>query len=63
MGFNEISRTQPKEYGLVLVVGGLNVGLEGELLECNNPSRCLVMDSNNDSNIIDNVQLVRIDGV
>merc|ERR1712021_83723 len=45
VGFNEVSRIQPKEKDMVLVIGGADVGVEGELV-CIDGSDAILKDSN-----------------
>jgi transcription elongation factor SPT5 len=57
--FNEVSRIQPKEKDMVLVIGGADVGVEGELI-CIDGSDAILKDSNEDFKIVDFVHLAKI---
>jgi len=59
--FNEVSRIQPKEKDMVLVIGGADVGVEGELI-CIDGSDAILKDSNEDFKIVDFVHLAKIAG-
>jgi len=61
VGFNEVSRIQPKEKDMVLVIGGADVGVEGELV-CIDGSDAILKDSNEDFKIVDFVHLAKIAG-
>jgi len=61
VGFNEVSRIQPKEKDMVLVIGGADVGFEGELV-CIDGSDAILKDSNEDFKIVDFVHLAKIAG-
>eukprot|EP00751_Fragilariopsis_kerguelensis_P014063 CAMPEP_0170774670 /NCGR_PEP_ID=MMETSP0733-20121128/10093_1 /TAXON_ID=186038 /ORGANISM="Fragilariopsis kerguelensis, Strain L26-C5" /LENGTH=316 /DNA_ID=CAMNT_0011117265 /DNA_START=602 /DNA_END=1549 /DNA_ORIENTATION=+ len=56
VGFNEVSRIQPQEKDMVLVIGGADVGVEGELI-CIDGSDAILKDSNEDFKIVDFVHL------
>ena len=57
--FNSVSRIQPKEKDMVLVIGGADVGVEGELV-CIDGSDAILKDSNEDFKIVDFVHLAKI---
>merc|ERR1711865_804407 len=59
--FKEVSRIQPKEKDMVLVIGGADVGVEGELV-CIDGSDAILKDSNEDFKIVDFVHLAKIAG-
>jgi len=59
--FNEVSRIQPKEKDMVLVIGGADVGVEGELV-CIDGSDAILKDSNEDFKIVDFIHLAKIAG-
>jgi transcription elongation factor SPT5 len=61
VGFNEVSRIQPKEKDMVLVIGGADVGVEGELV-CIDGSDAILKDANEDFKIVDYVHLAKIAG-
>ena len=61
VGFNEVSRIQPKEKDMVLVIGGADVGVEGELV-CIDGSDAILKDSNEDFKIVDFVHLAKTAG-
>jgi transcription elongation factor SPT5 len=58
---DEVSRIQPKEKDMVLVIGGADVGVEGELV-CIDGSDAILKDSNEDFKIVDFVHLAKIAG-
>ena len=53
------SMVAPKAYDTVLVTGGADVGVEGELV-CIDGSDAILKDSNEDYKIVDLVHLVKI---
>lgn len=55
--FSEVSRVEPKEKDTVLVIGGADVGVEGELV-CIDGSDAILKDSNEDFKIVDFMHLV-----
>jgi transcription elongation factor SPT5 len=59
--FDEVSRIQPKEKDMVLVIGGADVGVEGELV-CIDGSDAILKDANEDFKIVDFVHLAKIAG-
>jgi hypothetical protein len=59
--FDEVSRIQPKEKDMVLVISGADVGVEGELV-CIDGSDAILKDSNEDFKIVDFVHLAKISG-
>ena len=59
--FNEVTRIQPKEKDMVLVIGGADVGVEGELI-CIDGSDAILKDANEDFKIVDFVHLAKIAG-
>lgn len=59
--FNEVLRVQPKEKDMVLVIGGADVGVEGELI-CIDGTDAILKDSNEDFKIVDFVHLAKIAG-
>lgn len=56
---DDVSRVQPKEKDMVLVIGGADVGVEGELV-CIDGSDAILKDSNEDFKIVDFVHLAKI---
>lgn len=58
---DEVSRVNPKEKDMVLVIGGADVGVEGELV-CIDGSDAILKDSNEDFKIVDFVHLAKIAG-
>jgi transcription elongation factor SPT5 len=58
---DDVSRIQPKEKDQVLVIGGADVGVEGELV-CIDGSDAILKDSNEDFKIVDFVHLAKIAG-
>lgn len=58
---DEVSRVNPKEKDMVLVIGGAEVGVEGELV-CIDGSDAILKDSNEDFKIVDFVHLAKIGG-
>jgi transcription elongation factor SPT5 len=58
---DDVSRVQPKEKDMVLVIGGADVGVEGELV-CIDGSDAILKDSNADFKIVDFVHLAKIAG-
>lgn len=56
---SELSMIQPKEHDMVLVTGGADVGVEGELV-CIDGSDAILKDSNEDFKIVDFVHLAKI---
>jgi transcription elongation factor SPT5 len=61
VGFDEVTRVQPKEKDMVLVIGGADVGVEGELV-CIDGSDAILKDANEDFKIVDYVHLAKIAG-
>jgi transcription elongation factor SPT5 len=59
--FDEVSRIQPIEKDMVLVIGGADVGVEGELV-CIDGSDAILKDANEDFKIVDFVHLAKIAG-
>ncbi|KAG7350368.1 KOW motif-containing protein [Nitzschia inconspicua] len=59
VSFDEVSRIQPKEKDMVLVIGGADVGVEGELV-CIDGSDAILKDANEDFKIVDFVHLAKI---
>lgn len=57
---DEVSRIEPVEKDMVLVIGGADVGVEGELV-CIDGSDAILKDSNEDFKIVDFVHLAKID--
>lgn len=57
----EVSMVQPKEHDMVLVTGGADVGVEGELV-CIDGTDAILKDSNEDFKIVDFVCLAKIVG-
>lgn len=58
---DEVSRVQPKEKDMVLVISGADVGVEGELV-CIDGSDAILKDPNEDFKIVDFVHLAKIAG-
>jgi transcription elongation factor SPT5 len=58
---DEVSRVEPTEKDMVLVIGGADVGVEGELV-CIDGSDAILKDSNEDFKIVDFVHLAKIAG-
>jgi transcription elongation factor SPT5 len=58
---DDVSRVQPKEKDMVLVIGGADVGVEGELV-CIDGSDAILKDSNEDFKIVDFIHLAKIAG-
>lgn len=58
---DEVTRVSPKEKDTVLVIGGADVGVEGELV-CIDGSDAILKDSNEDFKIVDFVHLAKIGG-
>ncbi|CAB9498665.1 Putative transcription elongation factor SPT5 homolog [Seminavis robusta] len=56
----EVSMIPPKEHDMVLVTGGADVGVEGELV-CIDGTDAILKDSNEDFKIVDFVCLAKID--
>lgn len=56
---DEVSRVNPKEKDMVLVIGGADVGVEGELV-CIDGTDAILKDSNEDFKIVDFVFLAKI---
>ena len=56
---DDVSRILPKEKDLVLVIGGADVGVEGELV-CIDGSDAILKDPNEDFKIVDFVHLAKI---
>mmetsp|Transcript_19317 Transcript_19317/g.47763 ORF Transcript_19317/g.47763 Transcript_19317/m.47763 type:complete len:1073 (+) Transcript_19317:90-3308(+) len=56
---DEVSRVNPKEKDMVLVIGGADVGVEGELV-CIDGTDAILKDSNEDFKIVDFVLLAKI---
>ena len=56
---DDVSMVQPKEKDMVLVIGGADVGVEGELV-CIDGSDAILKDSNEDFKIVDFVHLAKI---
>jgi transcription elongation factor SPT5 len=61
VSFDDVSRIQPKEKDMVLVIGGADVGVEGELV-CIDGSDAILKDANEDFKIVDFVHLAKIAG-
>jgi len=61
VAFDEVARIQPKEKDMVLVIGGADVGVEGELV-CIDGSDAILKDPNEDFKIVDFVHLAKIAG-
>jgi transcription elongation factor SPT5 len=57
----EVSMIPPKEHDMVLVTGGADVGVEGELV-CIDGTDAILKDSNEDFKIVDFVCLAKIVG-
>mmetsp|Transcript_42198 Transcript_42198/g.101536 ORF Transcript_42198/g.101536 Transcript_42198/m.101536 type:complete len:839 (-) Transcript_42198:78-2594(-) len=57
--FSEVSRIEPKEKDTVLVIGGADVGVEGELV-CIDGSDAILKDGNEDFKIVDFVHLAKV---
>lgn len=57
----EVSMIPPKEHDMVLVTGGADVGVEGELV-CIDGTDAILKDSNEDFKIVDFVCLAKIAG-
>ena len=55
------SMVAPKEHDIVLVTGGADVGVEGELV-CIDGTDAILKDSNEDFKIVDLIHLAKIDG-
>lgn len=58
---NELSMLAPKEHDMVLVTGGADVGVEGELV-CIDGTDAILKDANEDFKIVDFVHLAKIVG-
>lgn len=58
---DDVSLFQPTEKDMVLVIGGADVGVEGELV-CIDGSDAILKDSNEDFKIVDYVHLAKITG-
>lgn len=58
---DDVSRVEPKEKDMVLVIGGADVGVEGELV-CIDGTDAILKDSNEDFKIVDFVHLAKIAG-
>lgn len=58
---SEVSMIPPKEHDTVLVTGGADVGVEGELV-CIDGSDAILKDANEDFKIVDFVHLAKIVG-
>lgn len=56
----EVSMVPPKEHDMVLVTGGADVGVEGELV-CIDGTDAILKDSNEDFKIVDFVNLAKIE--
>jgi transcription elongation factor SPT5 len=56
---DDVSRVEPKEKDTVLVIGGADVGVEGELV-CIDGTDAILKDSNEDFKIVDFVHLAKI---
>lgn len=56
---DDVSRIEPKEKDQVLVIGGADVGVEGELV-CIDGSDAILKDPNEDFKIVDFVHLAKI---
>ena len=56
---DDVSRVEPKEKDMVLVIGGADVGVEGELV-CIDGTDAILKDSNEDFKIVDFVHLAKI---
>jgi transcription elongation factor SPT5 len=61
VSFDDVSRILPKEKDMVLVIGGADVGVEGELV-CIDGSDAILKDANEDFKIVDYVHLAKIAG-
>jgi transcription elongation factor SPT5 len=59
VGANELTMVDPKEHDSVLVIGGVDVGFEGELA-CIDGSDAILKDANEDFKIVDYVHLAKI---
>jgi transcription elongation factor SPT5 len=57
--FSDVSRIEPKEKDTVLVIGGADVGVEGELV-CIDGSDAILKDGNEDFKIVDFVHLAKV---
>lgn len=57
----DVSMVPPKEHDMVLVTGGADVGVEGELV-CIDGTDAILKDSNEDFKIVDFVHLAKIVG-
>lgn len=55
----DVARVEPKEKDMVLVIGGADVGVEGELV-CIDGTDAILKDSNEDFKIVDFVHLAKI---
>ncbi len=58
---DDVARVEPKEKDMVLVIGGADVGVEGELV-CIDGTDAILKDSNEDFKIVDFVHLAKIAG-
>ena len=56
---DDVNRVEPKEKDMVLVIGGADVGVEGELV-CIDGTDAILKDSNEDFKIVDFVHLAKI---
>ena len=56
---DDVSRVQPVEKDTVLVIGGADVGVEGELV-CIDGTDAILKDPNEDFKIVDFVHLAKI---
>ena len=61
VSFDGVTRILPKEKDMVLVIGGADVGVEGELV-CIDGSDAILKDANEDFKIVDYVHLAKIAG-
>ena len=56
---DDVSRVEPKEKDIVLVIGGADVGVEGELV-CIDGTDAILKGSNEEFKIVDFVHLAKI---
>ena len=61
VGASDVSMVAPKEHDAVLVIGGVDVGFEGELA-CIDGSDAILKDVNEDFKIVDYIHLAKIVG-
>ena len=58
-GAGEVKLVPPKEHDMVLVTGGADVGVEGELV-CIDGEEAIIKDGNDDFKIVDFMHLAKI---